>query len=100
MQSFVPKKIGFPGKSVRYVHIGEKAGSKVALSGEMLRTSGLELYGASNIPHEAIPHALEQVWQWIREDKFKVDIEVVSLADIEKAWQRTDLEGKRIVVVP
>jgi len=100
MQSFVPTKIGFPGKRVRYVHIGEKAGSMVSLSGEMLRTSGLELYGASNIPHEAIPQALEQVWEWIRENKFYVNIEVVPLADIVKAWQRTDLEGKRLVVVP
>jgi NADPH:quinone reductase-like Zn-dependent oxidoreductase len=100
MKSFVPKEVGFAKKRIRYVHVGEKAGSTISLSGEMLRTSGLEIYGAANIPPEAIPEAMKQVWQWIKGNKFHIDIEKVPLADIEKAWLRNDLEGKRLVIIP
>ena len=40
------------------------------------------------------------IWNWIREDKFYMDIERVFLADIADAWQRTDLAGKRLVIIP
>jgi NADPH2:quinone reductase len=100
MKSFVPKGIGFPKKRIRYVHIGEKAGSTISLSGEMLRTSGLEIYGAANIPPAAIPEATRLVWQWIEENKFHIDIEKIPLADIKTAWLRDDAEGKRFVIIP
>lgn len=100
MKSFIPEEAGFAKKRIRYIHMGEKAGPDISLSGEMLRTSGLEIYGAGNIPQEAIPEAMQQVWQWIKENKFHIDIEKVPLADIEKVWQRNDLEGKRLVIVP
>jgi hypothetical protein len=29
-----------------------------------------------------------------------MDIEKVPLAEIEKAWLRNDLEGKRLVIIP
>jgi NADPH:quinone reductase-like Zn-dependent oxidoreductase len=100
MKSFVPKRVGLVKKRIRYVHVGEKAGAVISLSGEMLRTSGLEIYGMTNIAAEEIPIAMDQVWQWIKEGKFHMDIENVPLADIEKAWQRNDLEGKRLVIIP
>ncbi|HEX4851556.1 MAG TPA: zinc-binding alcohol dehydrogenase family protein, partial [Puia sp.] len=100
MQSFVPEELGLPEKRIRYIHVGQKAGSNISLSGEMLRTSGLEIYGAANIPRERIPEAMKQVWQWIREDKFQIEIERIPLADIESAWMRDDLDGKRIVIIP
>jgi len=100
MRSFVPKELGFAKRRIRYIHIGQKAGSTISLSGEMLRTSGLEIYGAGNIPPEAIDEGMAQVWKWVKEKKIQMDIEKVSLADIEKAWNRQDLDGKRLVVIP
>jgi len=100
MKSFVPKEVGFAKNRIRYVHVGEKAGHFISLSGEMLRTSGLEIYGVSNIPEEEIPVAMNQVWHWIKEEKFSMEIEEVPLAEIENAWQRNDLEGKRLVIIP
>lgn len=100
MKSFVPKEAGFAKRRIRYIHIGEKAGSGATITGEMLRTSGLELYGVGNIPPEAFSEGIAMVWKWIKENKFHIEIEKVPLADIEKAWQRTDLEGKRIVLIP
>lgn len=100
MKTFVPKEAGFAKKRIRYLHIGEKAGPGISLSGEMLRTSGLEIYGTGNIPREAMPEALALVWQWIKENKFYTEIEKIPLADIEAAWQRTELGGKRLVIIP
>ncbi|MFI5152683.1 MAG: zinc-binding alcohol dehydrogenase family protein [Chitinophagales bacterium] len=100
MKSIIPSEIGLPKKRIRYVHVGEKAGSFISLSGEMLRTSGLEIYGAANISREELSESVKLVWDWIKENKFQADIEQVPLADIEKAWMRNDLDGKRIVIVP
>ncbi len=100
MKSFIPKELGFAKRPIRYIHIGQKAGATIALSGEMLRTSGLEIYGAGNIPPEAIGEGMELVWQWVKENKLHIDVEKVPLADIEKAWHRDNLEGKRLVIVP
>jgi NADPH:quinone reductase-like Zn-dependent oxidoreductase len=36
----------------------------------------------------------------VPDDELAVEVEEVSLSDIETAWQRTDLRGRRLVVVP
>jgi NADPH2:quinone reductase len=100
LKSLIPRELGFAKKPVRFIHIGEKAGSSIKLSGEMLRTSGLELYGVGIMSPEALQQGVAQVWDWIREDALSIDIETVRLSDIEKAWQREDLAGKRLVVLP
>jgi NADPH2:quinone reductase len=100
MQSFVPKDIGFPKKRIRYIPIGAKAGPGACVTGEMLRTSGLELYGMRKISPEEISEGTSLVWEWIKERKLRMDIEKTPLADIEQAWQRNDLEGRRLVIIP
>jgi hypothetical protein len=47
-----------------------------------------------------ISEATNQVWDLIKEGKLHIDIEQAPLKDVESAWQRTDLYGKRIVIVP
>jgi len=100
ISTFIPDKIGFAKRRIRYVQIGEKAGSQIALTGSALRTSGLELTGVGKIPEAVLGEELANIWNWIREDKFYMDIERVPLADIADAWQRTDLAGKRLVIIP
>lgn len=100
MQSFIPATLGIPETRIRYIHIGEKAGKKVALSGDMLRTSGLEIYGIGNLPQSAIPQETRQVWEWIKQNELRINIEKVPLSEIENAWQRDDLAGKRLVIIP
>jgi NADPH2:quinone reductase len=55
--------------------------------------------GAGNIPPDVVPEALQQVWEWIKEDTLHIDIEEVPLQNIAEAWQRNP-QGKRIVIVP
>jgi len=100
LQSFVPKDMGLPKKTIRYIPIGAKAGAGAYVTGEMLRTSGLQLSGMGRVTHEDIAAGSNQVWDWIKENKLYMDIEKVPLADIEKAWLRNDLAGKRLVIIP
>jgi hypothetical protein len=41
-----------------------------------------------------------QIVRWTRSGELTFDVETVSLSDVETAWQRTDLHGKRLVVLP
>ncbi len=98
-KTLVPKEAGFAVHRTRFVQIGEAAGPTISLSAEAIRTSGLEITGAGNIPPEAVPEALKQTWEWIGTGKLSIDIEKVPLKDIAEAWDRKT-EGKRVVIVP
>lgn len=98
--TFIPAEAGFAKRRIRYIHIGEKAGSHISLPGSALRTSGLELMGVGKLSMEILQEEMKQVWTWIADDKLYMEIEEVPLANIAEAWQRSDLEGKRLVIVP
>jgi len=90
------------GTRTRIVEIGEMAGPTIALSAAALRSSGLELYGSGggSVPHEAIFEAFPQVWALAGSGKLRIRTEPVPLAEVENAWQRRDLDGRRLVLVP
>lgn len=44
--------------------------------------------------------AYGQVVTWARSGELTFDVAKVPLSDIETAWQRTDLRGSRLVIVP
>jgi NADPH:quinone reductase-like Zn-dependent oxidoreductase len=87
---------------IRLVEIGEMAGPTISLSAAALRSSGLEIYGSGggSIPHTAIFDAFPQVWALAAGGGLRIDTEPVALADVEHAWQRQDLPGRRVVIVP
>jgi NADPH:quinone reductase-like Zn-dependent oxidoreductase len=86
----------------RVVEIGEMAGPTIALPAAALRSSGLELYGSGggSVPHEAIFETFPQVWALTGSGKLRITTEPIPLADVERAWQRRDLDGRRLVIVP
>jgi NADPH2:quinone reductase len=88
--------------ALRLVEIGEMAGPAISLSAAALRSAGIEIYGSGggSIPHTAIVEAFPQLWTLASSGKLRIDIEPVALADIETAWRRTDLPGRRIVIKP
>jgi NADPH2:quinone reductase len=98
--TFIPTEVGFAKQRVKYIQIGQKAGSHISLPASALRTSGLELMGIGKISFEVVQEEIKQVWNWISEGRVFMDIEKVPLADIADAWQRDDLEGKRLVIIP
>lgn len=87
---------------IRLVAIGEMAGPTISLSAAALRSSGFELYGSGggSIPHTAIFDAFPKLWTLAADGTLHVDTETVALADVEHAWQREDVRGRRIVFVP
>jgi NADPH2:quinone reductase len=99
LKTLVPKEVGFAAHKTRFVQIGEAAGPTISLSAETIRTSGLEITGAGNVPPEAVPEALKQIWEWIAAGKLSIDIEKFPLKDIAEGWDRKT-EGKRIVIIP
>lgn len=101
IEALVPREISFAKHRVRLVQIGEVVGPKISLAAEALRTSGLEILGAGGgLTPESIAEGTQQVWEWIQAGKLQADIEQVPLKDVESAWKRTDVHGKRIVIVP
>jgi NADPH:quinone reductase-like Zn-dependent oxidoreductase len=100
LKTLIPSEIHL-SKRVRLIQIGEMAGTAISLSGDMLRTSGLEIYGAAaGLTPESMGEGANQVWDWLKDGKLNMDIERVPLKDIESAWQRMDFQGKRMVIIP
>ncbi|GGH87821.1 NADPH2:quinone reductase [Pullulanibacillus pueri] len=101
IQALTPQKLGFAGRRIRFVQIGEKAGSHLSLGADALRTSGLEIFGAAaGMTMEAVNEGTALVWEWVKEGKLTMDIEEIALRNIEDAWKRPDFQGKRIVIIP
>lgn len=88
--------------TLRLIEIGDMAGPAISLPAAALRSSGIEIYGSGGggIPHTAIFEAFPQLWALAGSGKLHIDTEPVSLAEIENAWQRDDLPGRRIVIIP
>ena len=100
LRSLVPTSFAF-AEPTRLVQIGEVAGSAISLPAESLRTSGVEIYGAAKgLNAETMGAAYGQVVEWAKAGKLTFALERVPLSDIEAAWRRTDLRGKRLVVQP
>jgi len=88
---------------LRLIEIGEMAGPTISLPAAALRSSGIEIYGSGgggSIPRTAIFETFPRLWALAASGKLRIDIEPVPLADVENAWRRTDLPGRRLVLNP
>ncbi|WP_285560771.1 zinc-binding dehydrogenase [Actinoplanes regularis] len=100
LRSLVPKSFTF-AKPTRLIQVGESASGALLVAAESLRTSGVEIYGAAKgLNPETMNEAYGQIVNWTKSGELTFDVVKVPLSDIESAWQRTDLRGSRIVVVP
>lgn len=100
LRALVPRELT-AAKPTRVVQVGQSAGPVVTLSAESLRTSGLEIYGVGKgLSGATMMDAYDQVVSWARDGHLTFGVERVPLSQIENAWQRTDLKGRRLVVVP
>jgi len=88
--------------TLRLVEIGEMAGPTISLSAAALRSSGIEVYGSGGggIPHAAIFETFPQIWALAASGKLRIETEPVPLREIEAAWQRKDVPGRRLVMIP
>jgi len=89
-------------RGVRLIEIGEMAGPTICLSAAALRSSGIEISGTGggSVPHSVIFDAFPKVWALAASGQLHIDTERVPLADVESAWRRNDLPGRRLVIIP
>lgn len=100
LRALTPDTFAFP-KPTRVIQVGESAGTAITLPGESLRTSGVEIVGAAKgLGPQAMREVYGQIVEWTQSGELTFEVERVALSDIETAWQRTDLKGKRLVVMP
>lgn len=87
---------------LRLIEIGEMAGPRIALSAAALRSSGIEIYGSGggSMPHTAIFDAFPQMWALAASGQLRIETEPIPLAEVESAWRRNDLLGRRLVIIP
>jgi NADPH:quinone reductase-like Zn-dependent oxidoreductase len=102
--SFLKGKGNFTHR-VRYVSIGAMSGDSIQLSASVLRSVDLQLSGSglgSWTKDEVkllFSEILPEMFLLAAQNKLKVNIETVSLVDIEKAWNIEVADGKRLVVI-
>lgn len=100
LQALVPSQIRHT-KAIRLVQVGESAGPQIAVAADAIRTSGVEIYGVGKgLDGQTVADAYSQIVEWARSGKLVVGTERVPLSQIATAWQRTDLKGRRLVVIP
>ena len=98
-RALVPESFAF-AKPTRLVQIGESAGPAVRLTADALRTSGLEIYGAARHAATGMAAAYEQVVGWVLDGSLTIPVITMPLSRIAEAWTRTDLRGRRLVIIP
>jgi NADPH2:quinone reductase len=87
-------------QEARLVQVGESAGSTISLPAAVLRSSALTILGPAGIPsRDILMDAFQEVMTRAARGELRIDIEQVSLEDVESAWQR-DSGGRRFVLIP
>ncbi|MGN7812735.1 quinone oxidoreductase family protein [Flavobacterium sp. 22076] len=88
----------------RYVSVGSMSGDTIQLSASILRSVDLQLSGSGlgSWTKEEVKllfsEILPEMFLLASQNKIKVNIEKVNLADIEKMWNAEVPDGKRLVV--
>ena len=94
---------GFPlaRSGTRLVQIGESAGQVISLPAASLRSAAVTIVGSGTMPSfDVVSQSFQQLMNLAAQGQLHIDTEPVLLADIEHAWTRTDLHGRRLVIVP
>jgi len=89
-------------RRTRLIQIGEMAGPIIKLPAAALRSSGLEVMGSGggSIPPAAIFETFPRLWELAAGGELRIDAEPVPLTDVAEAWQRSNLSGRRLVLIP
>jgi NADPH:quinone reductase-like Zn-dependent oxidoreductase len=85
---------------IRYIQIGAISGDPIALRGQWLRSSGIELLGSGlgSLPAAAIVEALKVMFHAAATAPLKIDTEPIPLREVASAWDRT-ASGRRTVFI-
>ncbi len=94
------KEFAVVKSEIRLVQVGESGGATISLPAAVLRSTPLTIMGTAGIPSpEVLMDAFQQVLTRTARGELRIDVEQISLAEVENAWQR-DGRGHRIVLIP
>ncbi|MEU4981257.1 zinc-binding alcohol dehydrogenase family protein [Streptomyces sp. NPDC021969] len=101
LTALTQKRLGASDGETRLVQVGDGAGPSISLSAHALRSTALTISGFGGMaPFEVQAEVWGKLMNSAAEGKISIGTEAVPLADIEKAWNRGDRDGRRLVVVP
>ena len=86
---------------IRYVQIGSISGDPIALSGGILRSSGLELIGSGlgSLSAAVMLQALDRMFEAAGKGLIEIETETMPLAEVGAGWSRST-GNRRLVFVP
>lgn len=100
LDSLTRKEFAKVESETRLVQVGESAGPTISLPAAVLRSRALTILGTAGIPpRDLLMDAFRQVMTCAARGELRIDVEQVSLDDVESAWQR-DSRGRRLVLIP
>lgn len=87
---------------VRLIEVGQMAGADIRLPAEVLRSSGLEIYGsgAGTAPVEQVIAAIPQFIELAAGGGLQIGVQPIALAQVESAWPQLSPDNRRVVFVP
>lgn len=100
LDSMTRKEFAKFKSEARLVQVGESAGPTISLPAAVLRSNALTVLGTAGIPpRDLLMDAFQQVMTCASRGELRIDVEQVSLEDVENAWQ-CDACGRRLVLIP
>lgn len=100
LDSMTRKEFANVKSEARLIQAGESAGQAISLSAAVLRSSAITILGTAGIPpRDVLIDAFGQVMTRAARGELRIDVEQISLEDVENAWQR-DSRGRRLVFIP
>ena len=96
-------RMGFPSTAsgTRLIQIGDSAGPVISLPAMALRSAAITIAGSGVMPPlSVLSETFEQLLNLAARGQLRIDVEPVPLANIEEAWTRSDVRGRRLVITP
>jgi len=87
---------------VRYVEVGSVAAPTITLAGASLRSSGIELLGTGlgSSTNETLVAGIGRFLQAFAQARFRVDIAVHPLSEVEQVWNSVPPDKRLVFTVP
>jgi NADPH2:quinone reductase len=84
--------------TTRWIEVGASAGPTISLAAEVLRSSGLEIYGSGGgrVQLQAILEAVPQILDHSAHGRLRLDVKKVPLSEVESVWNQNN-SGVRVV---
>ncbi|MGH9775801.1 MAG: quinone oxidoreductase family protein [Candidatus Acidiferrales bacterium] len=86
--------------NVRLLPIGESAGPAISLRADVFRSAGLAIPGGGFPAPQVFLDIYNELMARAASGQLRIETECAPLSDVERAWQRGDLDGRRLVIVP